>query len=26
MEIKGNYFVDKCGTSWCVENDELKEI
>ena len=26
MEIKDNYFVDKSGTSWRVENDELKEI
>jgi UDP-2-acetamido-3-amino-2,3-dideoxy-glucuronate N-acetyltransferase len=26
MEIKDNYFVDKSGTSWCVENEELKEI
>ncbi len=26
MEIKDNYFVDTSGTSWCVENEELKEI
>ena len=26
MEIKDNYFVDKSGTSWRLENDELKEM
>lgn len=26
MEIKDSYFVDKSGTSWRIENEELKEI
>jgi UDP-2-acetamido-3-amino-2,3-dideoxy-glucuronate N-acetyltransferase len=26
MEMKDNYFVDKSGKSWCVENEELKEV